>query len=92
MGQGIQFAGGGTDRVGTAAASMIFGDVSVFIMAALIMISTFGCNNGIILSGARVYYAMSKEKLFFRKAGELNSHDVPANSDLHLSHFNFTVC
>ena len=77
IGQGIQFAGGGTDRVGTAAASMIFGDLSVYIMAALIMISTFGCNNGIILSGARVYYAMSKEGLFFRKAGVLNSNDVP---------------
>ncbi len=77
IGQGIQFAGGGTDRVGTAAASMIFGDVSVYIMAALIMISTFGCNNGIILSGARVYYAMSKEGLFFKKAGVLNKNDVP---------------
>ena len=77
IGQGIQFAGGGTDRVGTAAASMIFGDLSVYIMAALIMISTFGCNNGIILSGARVYYAMSKEGLFFKKAGVLNSNDVP---------------
>ena len=77
MGQGIQFAGNGTDRVGTAAASMIFGDVSVYIMALLIMVSTFGCNNGIILSGARVYYAMSKEGLFFKKAGALNKNDVP---------------
>ena len=77
LGQGIQFAGGGTDRVGTAAASMIFGDVSVYIMAVLIMISTFGCNNGIILAGARVYYAMSKEGLFFQKAGVLNKNDVP---------------
>ena len=77
IGQGIQFAGNGTDRVGTAAASMIFGDVSVYLMAALIMISTFGCNNGIILSGARVYYAMSKEGLFFPKAGVLNKNDVP---------------
>ncbi len=77
LGQGIQFAGGGTDRVGTAAASMIFGDLSVYLMAALIMISTFGCNNGIILAGARVYYAMSKEGLFFKKAGELNNNDVP---------------
>lgn len=77
MGQGIQFAGGGTDRVGTAAASMIFGEVSVYIMAALIMVSTFGCNNGIILSGARVYYAMAKEGLFFKKAEKLNSKGVP---------------
>ncbi len=77
VGQGIQFAGGGTDRVGTAAASMIFGDVAVYLMAALIMISTFGCNNGIILSGARVYYAMAKEGLFFKKAQQLNSKGVP---------------
>jgi len=77
IGQGIQFAGGGTDRVGTAAASMIFGDTSVYIMAALIMLSTFGCNNGIILSGARVYYAMAKEGLFFKKAEQLNNKGVP---------------
>lgn len=77
IGQGIQFAGGGTDRVGTAAASMIFGDVAVYIMAALIMISTFGCNNGAILSGPRLYYAMAKEGLFFKRAGELNKNDVP---------------
>lgn len=77
-GQGIQFAGGDTDRVGTAAASMIFGDSSVYIMAALIMISTFGCNNGIILSGARVYYAMALENLFFKQAKKLNSKGVPA--------------
>ena len=77
FGQGIQFAGGGTDRVGTAAASMIFGDVAVYLMALLIMISTFGCNNGIILSGARVYYAMAKEGLFFNKAAKLNKSGVP---------------
>lgn len=77
LGQGIQFAGGGTDRVGTAAASMIFGGNSVYLMAALIMISTFGCNNGIILSGARVYFAMAKEGLFFKKAGTLNTNGVP---------------
>jgi APA family basic amino acid/polyamine antiporter len=78
IGQGIQFAGGGTDRVGTAAASIIFGDAAVYLMAVLIMISTFGCNNGIILSGARVYYAMAKEGLFFKKAATLNSTGVPA--------------
>lgn len=77
IGQGIQFAGGGTDRVGTAAASRIFGESSVFLMAALIMISTFGCNNGLIMAGARVFYAMSKENLFFRKAGNLNKYEVP---------------
>lgn len=75
LGRGIQFAV--NDRVGTAAASVIFGNTAVFIMAALIMISTFGCNNGLILSGARVYYAMAKDKLFFKKAGTLNKHEVP---------------
>lgn len=80
IGQGIQFAGNGTDRVGTAAASMIFGDISVYLMALLIMVSTFGCNNGIILAGARVYYAMAHEKLFFKSAGKLNSAGVPQNA------------
>lgn len=78
IGQGIQFAGAGTDRVGTAAASIIFGDMAVYLMAILIMISTFGCNNGIILAGARVYYAMAKDGLFFKGAAKLNQHDVPA--------------
>jgi APA family basic amino acid/polyamine antiporter len=59
------------DRVATAAASRIFGPVAVKLMAAAIMISTFGCANGLILSGARVYFAMAKDKLFFRRAGEL---------------------
>ena len=56
---------------------MIFGNSGAFIMALLIMISTFGCNNGIILSTARVYYAMAKDGLFFKKAGELNKNSVP---------------
>ncbi len=75
--QGIQFAGGGTDRVGTAAASVIFGNAAAYIMAGLIMISTFGCNNGIILSGARLYYAMGEQGLFFKRASKLNKHNVP---------------
>lgn len=78
IGQGIQFAGAGTDRVGTAAASLIFGNIAVYIMAALIMVSTFGCNNGIILAGGRVYYAMAKDGLFFKQAEQLNSNGVPA--------------
>lgn len=78
IGQGIQFAT--NDRVGTAAASMIFSGSAVTVMAALIMISTFGCNNGIILAGARVYYAMSKEGLFFKKASVLNKNNVPGNA------------
>jgi APA family basic amino acid/polyamine antiporter len=74
--QGIQFAS--NDRVGTAAMSGIFGDYSAVIMAAFIVFSTFGCNNGLILSGARVYYAMALDGLFFRKVGTLNSKGVPA--------------
>ncbi|MBK7936815.1 MAG: amino acid permease [Lewinellaceae bacterium] len=77
VGQGIQFAGGGTDRVGTAAASMIFGQGAAALMAGLIMVSTFGCNNGLILAGARVYYAMAQDGLFFKKAATLNEKGVP---------------
>lgn len=65
------------DRVGTAAAEVIFGDLAVYLMAGLIMISTFGCNNGIILAGGRLFYAMAKDGLFFKKAGSLNSNSVP---------------
>jgi basic amino acid/polyamine antiporter, APA family len=69
------------DRVATAAASAILGPVAVQLMAAAIMISTFGCNNGIILAGARVYYAMAKDGLFFRRAGALDPvHHTPAFS------------
>lgn len=74
-GRGIQFAA--SDRVGTAAASMIFGESAAVIMAIMIMISTFGCNNGLILAGARVYYAMAKDGLFFKSAGILNKKSVP---------------
>lgn len=77
-GMGIQFAA--EDRVGTAAAHFIFGDIAVVVMAVLIMISTFGCNNGLILAGARVFYAMSKDNLFFKFAGELNNKSVPAKA------------
>lgn len=76
MAQGIQFAV--SDRVGTAASSLIFGDTAVVIMAVLIMVSTFGCNNGLILAGARVYYAMAKDNLFFKKVGQLNKNSVPS--------------
>jgi len=75
-GRGIQFAT--EDRVATAAASLLFGDTATLIMAALIMISTFGCNNGLILAGARVYYAMARDGLFFKNAGTLNRNAVPA--------------
>src|SRR5215203_3896598 len=76
IGRGIQFAT--QDRVGSAAAEMIFGAIGGTIMASAILISTFGCNNGLILSGARVYYAMAKDKLFFAKAGQLNKNAVPS--------------
>jgi len=76
LGRGIQFAA--SDRVGVAAATQIFGDAAGVIMAVLIMVSTFGCNNGLILAGARVYYAMAKDSLFFKSAGELNNRSVPA--------------
>jgi len=74
-GRGIQFAS--SDRVGTAAASVIFGESAEVIMAIMIMISTFGCNNGLILAGARVYYTMAKDGLFFKSAGILNTRSVP---------------
>src|SRR4029077_20016207 len=60
------------DRVATAALKTILGDTGLYVMAAAIMISTFGCNNGLILSGARVYYAMARDDLFFRSAGTLH--------------------
>lgn len=66
------------DRVGVSAANVIFGEAGTIIIAIMIMISTFGCNNGIILAGARVYYTMAKDKLFFAKAGSLNQNNVPA--------------
>ena len=75
--RGIQFAL--NDRLGTAAISGLFGNAAMILMAGLIVISTFGCNNGLILAGARVYYAMSVDRVFFRKVGELNSKGVPAN-------------
>lgn len=75
--RGMAFAT--NDRLGTATISTIFGDSAALIMAALVVISTFGCNNGLILSGARVYYAMANDNLFFKKAGLLNRNAVPGN-------------
>ncbi|NIG57105.1 APC family permease [Chitinophaga sp. Cy-1792] len=66
------------DRVGVVAAEHIFGGVGSMVIAVMIMISTFGCNNGLILSGARIYYTMAEDKLFFKGAGELNKYSVPA--------------
>ncbi|MGH7568840.1 MAG: APC family permease [Gemmatimonadales bacterium] len=67
-----QIANAPQDRVGTAALQAMFGDAGLYIMAAAIMVSTFGCNNGLILSGARVYYAMARDNLFFRSTGALH--------------------
>jgi APA family basic amino acid/polyamine antiporter len=66
-----------SDRLAVAAANGIFGNPGMQLIAVLIMVSTFGCNNGLILAGARVYYTMAKDKLFFRQAGELNKNAVP---------------
>ena len=67
------------DRVGTAALQAMFGDAGLYLMAGAIMISTFGCNNGLILSGARVYYAMARDNLFFKRAGDLHpTYKTPA--------------
>jgi len=65
------------DRVAVVAAQQIFGPAGTMVIAIMIMVSTFGCNNGLILAGARVYYSMAKDGLFFRKAGDLNTKAVP---------------
>ena len=67
-----------SDRVASATADVIFPGYGAVIMAVAIMISTFGCTNGLILAGARAYYAMAQDGLFFRPAGELNRNAVPA--------------
>jgi APA family basic amino acid/polyamine antiporter len=66
------------NRVGTAMMSAIIGAPGAVIMAAAIMISTFGANNGLILGGARVYYAMACDRLFFARVGRVNARHVPA--------------
>ena len=66
------------DRVATAAIEVVFSGGGPVIMAIAIMVSTFGCNNGLILAGARVYYAMARDGLFFKAAGKLNARSVPA--------------
>jgi APA family basic amino acid/polyamine antiporter len=76
--KGIAFAQ--NDRVGTAAMSAIFGEVSAYIMALLIIISTFGCNNGLILSGSRLFQSMANEGLFFKSAAYINKNHVPSKA------------
>jgi basic amino acid/polyamine antiporter, APA family len=72
---GVAFAP--SDRVAVAASNAIFGNIGTYVIAVMIMISTFGCNNGLILAGARVYYSMAQDGLFFKSAGKLNKHAVP---------------
>lgn len=78
MGRGIQFAS--QDRVAAAATEAFGGPSMAVFMAVLIMISTFGCNNGLILTGARMTYTMAKDKLFFKNFGKLNKAGVPQSA------------
>ncbi len=79
LARGIQHAS--EDRVATAVMQQIFGPAGAGIMAVAILVSTFGCNNGLILAGARVYYAMAKDGLFFRGAAQLHpKYHTPARS------------
>jgi len=76
LARGLQFASG--DRVGTAVAEVIVGPSGAFLVAVAVMISTFGCNNGLILAGARVYYAMAKDGLFFKSVASVNQRNTPS--------------
>ncbi len=79
MARGIKYAS--SDRVGTAALQQMFGASGAGLMAIAILISTFGCCNGLILSGARVYYAMAKDGLFFKATGEVDpKYKTPRNA------------
>ncbi len=78
LSRGIMWAE--NERVGVAAAGVIFGGAAIFVMALMIMVSTFGCNNGLIMAGARLYYAMAKDKLFFKQAARINTKGVPGNA------------
>lgn len=88
--RGIQFAA--EDRVATASMEGILGEKAALIMALLVMISTFGCNNGIILASARIYYAMAKDGLFFKTAGVLNTRGVPARALLFQGVWTSLLC
>ncbi|MFA6166255.1 MAG: amino acid permease [Gemmatimonadaceae bacterium] len=88
--RGISFAT--QDRVGTAVMESIFGPSGALIMAGAIVISTLGCNNGLILSGARVYYAMARDGSFFARAGVLSEHGVPSYSLVMQSVWTSLLC
>src|SRR6267378_2690257 len=76
----VQIQSAPDDRVASAALNAIFGPPGAMIMAVAIIISTFGCNNGLILAGARVSYAMARDGLFFRSTGRLNKRGVPGTA------------
>jgi basic amino acid/polyamine antiporter, APA family len=80
------------DRVGVAAAEMIFGASAGTVMACLILVSTFGCNNGLILAGSRCFYAMAKDGLFFKSAGTLSKNGVPARAMLMQGAWTSVLC
>lgn len=82
FGRGIQHAV--EDRVGAASGEMIFGGIGAYLLAGAIMVSTFGCNNGLILSYARVSFAMARDRLFFRRLGHLNPRTHSPNAALVL--------
>lgn len=90
VGKGIMFAQ--NDRVGTAALYTVFGNISQYIMAALIMVSTFGCNNGLILAGSRLFQSMAANGLFFEKAKDLNSNGVPAKALVYQAVWASVLC
>lgn len=67
-----------SDRVAVVASQAIFGNIGTYVIALMIMVSTFACNNGLIMAGARVYYTMAQDKLFFKQAAKLNHAQVPS--------------
>lgn len=90
MGRGIQFAT--QDRVGTAAAQVFFGAAGGTVMAIAILVSTFGCSNGLILAGPRAYYAMARDGVFFKKVGELNTRHVPSSGLVYQGLWTSLLC
>jgi basic amino acid/polyamine antiporter, APA family len=89
--RGIQYAS--SDRVGTAALEQMFGSSGAGLMAVAILISTFGCCNGLILAGARVYYAMAKDRLFFKSTGAVDpKHRTPKNALIVQSIWTCVLC
>ncbi len=76
LARGIEYAADG--RVATAVLEVSFGPAGAIVMAAAILVSTFGCNNGLILSGARIYYAMAKDGCFSGRSGSVNRITRPA--------------